>query len=228
VYGIELIIIIGATFALALSAPGPSLNIVGVMIVWRVIVGLGVGGGYPLSSIITSEFATVKWRGAMMTAVFANQGLGSFAAALVYLICTVASKDSLQVNTCEAACQVALDKSWRMIYGFGAIPAVFALYFRLTIPETIRYTLDVEANFERARADALRYVSGRLGSARLGDDGFEAPRYDDDTVREHLQKASFGDFFYYFGQWKHGKVLLGTAASWFFMDVGFVTLILII
>lgn len=31
----------------------------------------GIGGDYPLSSIITSEFATTKWRGAMMGAVFA-------------------------------------------------------------------------------------------------------------------------------------------------------------
>jgi PHS family inorganic phosphate transporter-like MFS transporter len=220
-----LIIIIAATFALALSAPGPALNIVGVMTVWRAILGVGVGGGYPLSSIITSEFATVKWRGAMMAAVFANQGFGSFTAALVYLICTVASKDSLQANTCDTSCQVALDKSWRMIYGFGAIPAVFALYFRLTIPETIRYTLDVEANFQRARADALRYVSGRLGSARPGDDGFEAPRYDDDSMRDQLQKASVEGFLNHFGRWKHGKVLLGTAASWFFLDAGFVTIL---
>ena len=33
--------------------------------------GIGVGGDCPLSSVITSEFATVKWRGALMNAVFA-------------------------------------------------------------------------------------------------------------------------------------------------------------
>ena len=58
-YGIELMIIIFATLALALSGQGPGLNIIGVMIFWRVILGTGVGGDYPLSSIITSEFATV-------------------------------------------------------------------------------------------------------------------------------------------------------------------------
>jgi PHS family inorganic phosphate transporter-like MFS transporter len=220
-YGIELMIIIGATLALTLSAPGPALSIVGVMILWRVILGVGIGGDYPLSSIITSEFATVKWRGAMMAAVFANQGFGSFTAALVSFICTVASKDSLQVTTCDADCQVALDKSWRVIYGFGAIPAVCALYFRLTIPETIRYTLDVDGNNQRARADAIKYVSGRYGSARPGDEGYSAPMQEPDHARE-LKKASFRDFYDHFGQWKHGKVLLGTASSWFLLDVGFV------
>jgi PHS family inorganic phosphate transporter-like MFS transporter len=40
-YGLELIIIIVATLGQALSAPGPGLSIVGVMIFWRVILGIG-------------------------------------------------------------------------------------------------------------------------------------------------------------------------------------------
>src|SRR5579862_671246 len=171
-YGIELIIIIFATLALAISGLGPALDIFGVMIFWRVILGTGIGGDYPLSSIITSEFATVKWRGAMMAAVFANQGFGQFTAALVSFICTVGFKSSLQVSTCGTDCQVALDKAWRILYGFGAVPAVCALYFRLTIPETIRYTLDVARNEKVAAADAVKYVSGRYGSAGLGDEGY--------------------------------------------------------
>lgn len=98
-YGLELILIIFATLAQALSGHGAGLNIVGVIIFWRVMMGIGIGGGkfawrhlrdkdkalmmfadYPLSSIITSEFATTKWRGAMMGSVFAMQGLGQFGA----------------------------------------------------------------------------------------------------------------------------------------------------
>ncbi len=36
-----------------------------------------------------------------------------------------------------------------------------------------------------------------------------------------IPKASFRDFFAHYGQWKYGKVLLGTAGSWFFLDVAF-------
>ena len=54
-YGVELIIIIIATLAQALSAASPAVSIVGVMIFWRVLMGIGIGGDYPLSSIITSE-----------------------------------------------------------------------------------------------------------------------------------------------------------------------------
>src|SRR5208282_5129396 len=103
-YGIELIIIIFSTLALSVAGEGPALNIIGVMIFWRVILGTGIGGDYPLSSIITSEFATVKWRGAMMAAVFANQGWGQFTCALVSFLTTIGFKNSLQTNTCGPNC----------------------------------------------------------------------------------------------------------------------------
>jgi PHS family inorganic phosphate transporter-like MFS transporter len=34
-------------------------------------------------------------------------------------------------------------------------------------------------------------------------------------------KASWKDFVAHYGQWKNGKVLLGTAGSWFFLDVAY-------
>src|SRR5579862_896888 len=203
-YGIDLMIIIFATLALSMCAQGPAVSIVGVMIFWRVILGMGVGGGYPLSSIITSEFATVRWRGAMMAAVFANQGFGQFTAALVSFICSVGFKNSLLSTTCGPDCQDALDKSWQIIYGFGALPACAALYFRLTIPETIHYTLDVTKNDAVAAADAIKYVSGRYGSARSGDVGYTpGNQIIIEQTANGPPKAGFRDFFRHFGQWRN-------------------------
>jgi PHS family inorganic phosphate transporter-like MFS transporter len=54
-YGLELMVIIFATLAQALSSDSPGISIVGIIIFWRVIMGIGIGGDYPLSSIITSE-----------------------------------------------------------------------------------------------------------------------------------------------------------------------------
>ena len=56
-YGLELILIIFATLAQSLSAPSQAMSIVGLLIFWRVMMGIGIGGDYPLSSIITSEYA---------------------------------------------------------------------------------------------------------------------------------------------------------------------------
>lgn len=55
IYGVELMIIIAGTIGQSLSAQGPSVNIIGLLVFWRVIMGIGIGGDYPLSSIITSE-----------------------------------------------------------------------------------------------------------------------------------------------------------------------------
>lgn len=54
-YGIELMIIMLATLAQALASDSPAVSITGLLIFWRVIMGIGIGGDYPLSSIITSE-----------------------------------------------------------------------------------------------------------------------------------------------------------------------------
>ena len=55
-YGLELILIIFATLAQSLSASSQSVSIVGLLIFWRVLMGIGIGGDYPLSSVITSEY----------------------------------------------------------------------------------------------------------------------------------------------------------------------------
>ena len=181
------------------------------------ILGIGVGGDYPISSIITSEFATVKWRGAMIAAVFANQGFGQFTAVLITFLCIIGFQNSLHVTTCDEGCQSALDKAWRIIYGFGALPAVVAVYFRLTIPETVRFTLDVENDANGAAADAEHYVSGKFGPAPRHT---QKPIY---VLEDYAPpKASFHDFVCHFRQWKNGKVLVGTALSWFLLDVAFV------
>ena len=70
-------IIVTATFAQALAGSGPGVNIIGVLIVWRFIMGVGVGGDYPLSAVIASEFASKGSRGRLMTTVFTAQGWGN-------------------------------------------------------------------------------------------------------------------------------------------------------
>ena len=81
---------------------------------------------------------------------------------------------------------------WRIILGFGAIPGSFALYYRLTIPETPRYTFDVKHNIVKAVAD-----SDRKGSAPIM------------------------EFYRYFKDWKQFGVLYGTVTSWFLLAVAF-------
>ncbi|ATZ49223.1 hypothetical protein BCIN_04g03990 [Botrytis cinerea B05.10] len=183
--------------------------------------GIGIGGDYPLSSIITSEFATTKWRGAMMGAVFAMQGIGQFVAGLVMLILVAGFKGSLltakSAAVCQGVCGLAVDKMWRVLVGFGAVPACVALYYRLTIPETPRYTFDVARDVEQAQLDVKAYMAGKAEGhpdeiARV--QGLQAGK-----SQMKIPKASWSDFVAYYSQWKNGKILFGTAGSWFLLDV---------
>ncbi|KAH6660406.1 major facilitator superfamily domain-containing protein [Truncatella angustata] len=222
-YGIELIIIIFATFGQALASGSPSVNIVGLIIFWRVLMGVGIGGDYPLSSIITSEFATTKWRGAMMAAVFAMQGIGQLVCAMIMLFVTLGFKEALLqsqgVTTCNDYCAVAVDKMWRTLIGFGAVPACIALYYRLTIPETPRYTFDVSRDIEKASDDVKAYMSGKHEGHPDEVARIQARAAAESQMQ--IPKASFGDFCRHYAKPKNGLLLLGTAGSWFMLDVAY-------
>ncbi|KAG5340897.1 Inorganic phosphate transporter PHO84 [Termitomyces sp. T112] len=209
-YGIELMIIIIATFAQALSGNGHAVGIIGVLIVWRFLMGVGIGGDYPLSAVISSEFASTRIRGRMMTAVFSSQGWGNFAAALVALIIVHAYKSSI-LDHHDVSNPEPVDQIWRILIGLGCIPGCIGLYFRLTIPETPRFTMDIERNVQQA-ADDIRNVLA-TGTFHVDPD---APIH-----RVNAPRASWADFCAHFGQWKNGKVLLGTAWSWFALDIAF-------
>jgi MFS transporter, PHS family, inorganic phosphate transporter len=72
------------------------------------------------------------------------QGIGQFGAAIVSLIAVSAYRNKLEIAvdaaSCTGDCIIALDRIWRIIVGVAAFPGCLALYYRLTIPETPRYT----------------------------------------------------------------------------------------
>jgi len=208
-YGVELIIIIVGTFGQVLSGNAHAVNIFGVIIVWRFLMGIGIGGDYPLSAVISSEFAATRIRGRLMTAVFAFQGWGNLAASLVGLIVVSAYKNSLLHDTTTDL--RAVDFMWRLLIGIGCVPACIALYFRLTIPETPRFTMDIERNVEQAALDVENVMTH--GNSYIDPDAAIA--------RVQVPKASRRDFIAYFSKWENGKVLLGTAYSWFALDIAF-------
>ena len=108
-----------------------------------------------------------------------------------------------------------MDYTWRLLIGLGCVPAVIALYFRLTIPETPRFTLDINRNIGRAARDIRNALTTR-GYTVYVDDGVV------DEPRIIAPRASSTDFITHFSKLKNFKVLLGTAYSWFALDVSVV------
>lgn len=155
----------------------------------------------------------------MMAAVFSMQGIGQLTAAITALVVTVAFRDAFinipNINSCDYDCQIAADRSWRIIVGIGALPACIALYYRITIPETPRYTLDIAHDVEKADADIKAYMESRsegevdpIQQARMKK--LAAP-----SLMTPL--ASWPDVISYFRKWKNMKMLIGTTMSWFFL-----------
>ncbi|WLF77154.1 Inorganic phosphate transporter pho84 [Lodderomyces elongisporus] len=209
IYGLELIVMIAATIMQCTIGESPAISFPAWFATLRIIMGIGIGGDYPLSSIISAEFSTTKWRGAIMAAVFSNQGLGQVFAGIVAMICVAGYKTDLENITSGAECHAtrscvrAADQMWRIIIGFGCVPGCIALYYRLTIAESPRYSLDVNEH-----GDVVKVADAEAAL--------------DPAVTEIAPpKASFKDFWRHFGQWKYGKILLGTAGSWFMLDVAF-------
>jgi PHS family inorganic phosphate transporter-like MFS transporter len=209
-YGVELIIIIIGTFGQAVAGGGHAVNIIGVIIVWRFLMGVGIGGDYPLSAVISSEFASTRIRGRMMTAVFANQGWGQFAASVVAIIVVNAYKNPMLAHDTPTSLN-HVDYMWRLLIGLGCVPGVIALYFRLTIPETPRFTMDIERNVQKASQDIDNCLT--YGSSKDDPDAV--------VVRAQAPRATWKDFSAHFGKWENLKVLLGTSYSWFALDIAF-------
>jgi len=208
-YGIELMIIIVATFAQAISGGAPTVSILGAIMTWRFIMGVGIGGDYPLSAVISSEFAATRSRGRLMTAVFAFQGWGNLGAAVVALVVVAAFKNKIIAD--DFAVLKHVDYCWRLLIGLGCIPGCIALYFRLTIPETPRFTMDIERNVAQASQDIQNVIS--TGDFYVDEDAA--------VQRVKAPKATRKDFMAHFGKWENGKVLLGAAYSWFALDIAF-------
>lgn len=174
--------------------------------------GLGIGGDYPISAVITAEFAPPKYRGRMMAAVFMCQGWGSLASALLPFTLLAAYKHAI-LNSIQAQNgneKAYIDTIWRLVIGLGAIPACIALYARLTITETPRFTMDIRRNID----DAIQDISTALEGTPCVPSTTGTT-----TIAPTLPEASWEDLRQYFRQLRNFKALFGTAYSWFALDV---------
>jgi MFS transporter, PHS family, inorganic phosphate transporter len=185
-YGLELIIVIVATVLLAMSSRGEldSMNVVGWLITWRAVMGLGIGADYPLSAVICSEFAPRRHRARMMSTLFFMQPVGQLLANVLSLGAVYAWKSQINQHddTCvnDATCIRAIDRLWRLVVGIGAIPAVIALAFRFTIPESPRFKLDVQRKVNKVYRDMNDYYGNPVD-----------PEIEAGTVLQSLQPKSY-------------------------------------
>ncbi|HEY6446381.1 MAG TPA: MFS transporter [Acidobacteriaceae bacterium] len=119
IYGIEVLILAAGAIGCAFAQN------IWWLIGLRFILGVGIGGDYPVSATIMSEYAGKSSRGMMVTMVFAMQAAGLivgplFASALL-------------------ASHLSHDLTWRILLAFGAVPALAVYWSRRHLKETPRF-----------------------------------------------------------------------------------------
>ncbi|MHB8351202.1 MAG: MFS transporter [Thermoplasmata archaeon] len=186
-YVITLVIMAGGALGSALSVPVGMFSTVEVLIAWRFVLGVGIGGDYPLSATIMSEYSNVPSRGRLIASVFAMQGFGLLAGSVVSL------------GTVFLVPSLALD--WRIVLALGAVPALLTIYFRSRLPETPRFSLASGHPEEAARA--VERLTGR-------------PAPTEAAAAPGPARVSFRRFLR-----MYGGLLVGTAASWFLLDMAY-------
>lgn len=95
---------------------------VGALMVFRFLVGLGLGSELPVASTLVSEFSPRKVRGRMVVLLEAFWAVGWILAAVI---------GTFVVSQGE--------NGWRWGFALGAVPALYAIYVRLGLPESVRY-----------------------------------------------------------------------------------------
>ncbi len=120
------------------------------LLVFRFILGFGIGGDYPMSAVLMAEYSNAKQRGSLVSLVFGMQGLGLVFGPVVALTLIAAGLNH--------------DIIWRIMLGLGAIPPLAVLYLRRTMPESPRYKALVRGQSEAAARDMAAYSDGQIES----------------------------------------------------------------
>lgn len=107
----------------------------GMIMVLRFIVGLGLGAELPVASTLISEFSPRKVRGRMVVLLEAFWAVGWILAAIIGTFVVTAS-----------------DNGWRWALALGCVPAAYAVYVRLGLPESVRF---LEKKYRHEEAEKI-------------------------------------------------------------------------
>ncbi|XP_059625440.1 LOW QUALITY PROTEIN: low affinity inorganic phosphate transporter 4 [Cornus florida] len=162
IYGVTLILMVICAICSGLSFGTSPKSVIATLCFFRFWLGFGIGGDYPLSATIMSEYANKKTRGKFIAAVFAMQGMGIIFAGLVSMSLSRIFLRYYEGPTFREdrilSTEPAGDYMWRIVLMLGALPALLTYYWRMKMPETGRYTALIEGNAKQAAIDMGRVL----------------------------------------------------------------------
>lgn len=185
VYGLEAAIMVVGAVASALA---PSFL---WLVAFRFILGIGIGGDYPVSGVIMSEYANRPNRGKLVSLVFSMQALGLVIGPVVALTLLASGIDH--------------SIAWRLMLGLGALPALAVIYLRRRLPESPRFVAEVRGDTHTAATSIAGYTKGAVQVLASPSDAGVARR----GLGSLLRSGRFV------------RMALATAGAWFLLDYAY-------
>nr|XP_043612668.1 low affinity inorganic phosphate transporter 4-like [Erigeron canadensis] len=211
VYGITLVMMALCAICSGLSFGSSAKSVITTLCFFRFWLGFGIGGDYPLSATIMSEYANKSTRGAFIAAVFAMQGVGIIFAGFVSMTVShfflIANRAPSFNENHVLSVQPNADYAWRIVLMLGALPALLTYYWRIKMPETGRYTAVIEGNAKQAAADMGRVLDIEIQAEQ-------------DKLAAFKAKNDYPIWSQKFVE-RHGLHLIGTTTTWFLLDIAF-------
>ncbi len=146
VFALSLLVYGVATGASALSVS------LAMLMALRFVVGLGLGAELPVASTLISEFSPRKVRGRMVVILEAFWALGWIMAAIIGTFVVAGS-----------------DNGWRWALALGCVPAIYAVYVRLGLPESVRF-LEKKGRHDEAEAIVVSFEDAAAAEGKAVDD----------------------------------------------------------
>jgi PHS family inorganic phosphate transporter-like MFS transporter len=185
-----------------------------VLVAFRFLLGFGVGGDYPVSAVLMSEYANRKDRGKLVGLVFGTQALGLIVGPLVALSLLGAGSSH--------------DVAWRTMLALGAVPAAAVIYLRRKMPESPRYQAQVLGMSELAATELADFSRGQVnGQANggAGKAGGQSVRVTGNGARANGHVTSAPDHQMGLRAFLTNRrflvMLAGTAGCWFLLDYAY-------
>ncbi|RDW69870.1 hypothetical protein BP6252_08890 [Coleophoma cylindrospora] len=159
VYGKELIVcIIGTILVISLpnSIPTPTLKMIWIFF-FRFLMGIGIGGDYPMSASIVSEGTHLHRRGQLLGWIFSNQGWGTLTGSVVSIVVLSCFRKAIQ----DEGQYNQLDAVWRIQMGVSLVVAFAVLWPRVRMPEGKKFIESQELNTPASDAAEVQELSQR-------------------------------------------------------------------
>jgi PHS family inorganic phosphate transporter-like MFS transporter len=128
-----------------------------LLVIARLILGLGIGGDYPVSAVLMSEYSNRTDRGRLVGLVFSMQALGLIVGPLVGIVLLSSG--------------VGDRLAWRILLGLGAVPAAGVIYFRAKMPESPRFKALVQGRADQAAKELHQFADGAVDATTVADGG---------------------------------------------------------